>query len=47
MSKILSKIGKKKKELLERKRGGKKSKIGSDLNNYYLDILGTIFFVRL
>ena len=31
MSKILSKIGKKKKELLERKIGGKKSKIGSAL----------------
>jgi len=31
MSKILSKIGKKKKELLERKIGGKKSKIGSGL----------------
>jgi len=32
MSKILSKIGKKKKELLERKIGGKKSKIGSALD---------------
>ena len=38
MSKILSKIGKKKKELLERKIGGKKSKIGSDLYIYQLYI---------
>jgi len=32
MSKILRKIGKKKKELLKRKIGGRKSKIGSATN---------------
>ena len=36
MSRILSKVGKKKKELLERKIGGKKSKVGSALTRAFI-----------
>jgi len=43
MSKILSKIGKKKKELLERKIGGKKSKLGSALHEAPLQGFKTMY----
>ena len=42
MSKILRKIGKKKKELLERKIGGEKAKIGSALLVHLMHALPTM-----